>query len=238
VAYACKTWDRRLSPARPAPFDRDCEPGKKADGSPTNALACRDNVCTDVRRREVQDASPSTPCQDKTFGASAYCDGRACPGAGRVRQELHLLGGALHRQPATAPPAGTCRCAEEFAHRRPEGLALVRPGRAPRRRRGPGVAPPRGPAPRPCRPTGRAQCARGGLQNARKAGMVTGKGDACSRGPLSRSMGKPPACRGRGRRGRPASVLFGVEAAVREAERALRPFDLEALHLGHALAFR
>ncbi len=111
VAYACKTWDR-ASPGKACAIDRDCEPGKKADGSPTNALACRDNVCTDVGDEKFKDVAV-TPCQDKTFGASAYCDGRACLGQDEY-DKSYTCSAARCIDSGDCPAGWHCRCAEEF----------------------------------------------------------------------------------------------------------------------------
>ncbi|HEY3449885.1 MAG TPA: hypothetical protein VGK67_26265 [Myxococcales bacterium] len=112
VAYACKSWDRVAAGKAPCAIDRDCEPGQGADGKPNNRLACRDNVCTDVGDEKFKEVV-ATACATKTFGASAYCDGRACLGQDEYSKTF-TCSAARCIDSSDCPTGWHCRCAEEY----------------------------------------------------------------------------------------------------------------------------
>ncbi|MGC4113440.1 MAG: hypothetical protein QM765_01960 [Myxococcales bacterium] len=111
VAYACKSW-KRVAPGAACAIDRDCEPGKTAEGNPTNNLACRSNVCTDLGADKFKSVV-GTPCTTKTFGASAYCDGRACLGQDEY-SKTYTCSAARCIDSADCPSGWHCGCAEEY----------------------------------------------------------------------------------------------------------------------------
>lgn len=112
VAYACETWSRAAA-GKNCAIDRDCEPGV-LEGKPYNKLACRQNVCTDVGDEKFKDVAVKS-CQTKTFGASAWCDGRACMGEDEYAK-TYVCSAARCIENSDCPTGWHCQCAEEYTN--------------------------------------------------------------------------------------------------------------------------